>query len=409
VSIPAVLYTLSSVPIFASRPFLAAFVTALLARYGVDLPWIGDSRSLVALHGAPAWLQSPVCLAVLGVLALLELLSAKSPEVRQVLDEVDGIVKAVVSALVALALIDADTARTLESIQKVGILGSTWAVLVGGVTFVVAGLRRRVVEALADIDEGDDLGLLALLAWAENAWALLGLLFLVLFPVAALVLAALTLLGIALVQRLVLRAEERSKVPCAGCGAPVFAHASECPRCGRALDAPRAVGVFGQPRRRPAPERASQAFVLAMRKRCPRCATRLRRRAVSQGCPTCGRVTFADAAELERHLARLQARLPRTLLVCLGLGAIPLLGVVPGVVYYRLNLVVGLRGYVPPLRGCASRWLVRVLHVLVVALQPLPLVGAFALPLLCWSTYAIYRRALVGRARVELATSAARA
>jgi hypothetical protein len=119
-------------------------------------------------------------------------------------------------------------------------------------------------------------------------------------------------------------------------------------------------------------------------------------------------VTFADEAEFERYLERLSARLPRTLLICLGLGAIPLLGVIPGVVYYRLNLVAGLRGYVPPLRGCASRWLVRGLHVLVVALQPIPLVGALTLPLLCWSTYAIYRRVLLGRARVELAALPAR-
>src|SRR5262249_45132067 len=139
------------------------------------------------------------------------------------------------------------------------------------------------------------------------------------------------------------------------------------------------------------------------RKRCPVCASRLAKSAVRQACATCGKVTFASPAEFERYLDVLAARLPRTLLVSGLLGAIPLVGLVPGVVYYRLNLVGGLRGYGPPLRGCATRWGVRALHVVVLVLQPIPLIGALVLPLLCWSTYAIYRRVLSGSARVELA------
>jgi hypothetical protein len=64
--------------------------------------------------------------------------------------------------------------------------------------------------------------------------------------------------------------------------------------------------------------------------------------------------------------------------------------------------VAGLRGYIPPLRGCATRWVVRAIHWGLVALQGIPIAGAVVLPLLCWSTYAIYRRSLAGRARDEL-------
>ena len=95
--------------------------------------------------------------------------------------------------------------------------------------------------------------------------------------------------------------------------------------------------------------------------------------------------------------------MPKTLLVCLLLGAIPVLGVIPGVAYYRLNLVAGLRGYIPPLRGCTTKWVVRLIHFGVIALQPIPLVGAVVLPFMCWSTYAIYARSLAGRATEDLA------
>ena len=403
-TLSAILYTLSSVPIFASRPFLAAFVTALLARFGTELPWIGDNPIVVALSGSPAWFQSSTALTVLGVLALLEVLSARSPEVRQVLDQVDGLVKTSVAMLVAFALIDADTARTIGAIQKAGFsLESAWALVIGGATWLAAGVRRSAVELVIDADEGDDIGLQSLLAWAESSWAVLGLLFLVIFPFVALVLALLTLLGIWLVRRRVEQREERAKVPCAGCRTPIRPHATRCHVCQREVESPRAVGVFGQAKERAADDRARHAFNLVARKRCPVCASRLTQCAVQQACPTCAKVTFASPAEFERYLDVLAARLPRTLLVSLGLGAIPLLGVIPGVIYYRLNLVAGLRGYIPPLRGCTTRWVVRLIHLVVIVLQPIPVLGALVLPLMCWSTYLIYRRSLTSRARTDLA------
>jgi hypothetical protein len=269
-------------------------------------------------------------------------------------------------------------------------------------TYFAAGLRAKVVELVTDADDGDDVGLQSLLAWTENSAAVLGVVFLLLFPLAAVVLSALTTFGIWSVRRRAEKREESSRVACAGCATPILPHASACHACGRAVDAPRAVGVFGQPKAALALDREHHAFELVSRKRCPTCATRLRQRAVRQACPTCKKTTFASPAEFERYLAVIEARLPRTLLVSLALGAIPLLGVIPGVIYYRLNLVAGLRGYIPPLRGCTTKWVVRLIHFGVIALQPIPLVGAIVLPFMCWSTYAIYRRSLTGRAREDL-------
>ena len=405
-SLTAVLYTLSSVPLFASRPFLAAFLTALVSRFGPSLPLVGDHAIVTALHAGPPWFQSATCLTVLGVLALLEVFSAKSTEVRQVLDQVDGLAKAVIAALVALAVIDSDTARTAGAIQRAGLsLDTFWAIFIGAATWAMANLRRSLVELVTDVDDGDDLGLLSLLAWSESTATLIGVLFLIVFPILALVLAALTVAGIWLVRRRAEAREERAKVACARCATPIFPHAVRCHACGLELAEPRAVGVFGQPKERPCADRARQPLELSARKRCPVCATRLRQRAVSQACPTCRTVTFGSPAELERYLELLRGRLPKTLLVTLALGAVPVLGVVPGVIYYRLNLVAGLRGYIPPLRGCATRWMVSLIHLALVV-QPIPVVGALVLPILCWSTYAIYQRSLRGSA-AELAPAAA--
>jgi hypothetical protein len=77
-----------------------------------------------------------------------------------------------------------------------------------------------------------------------------------------------------------------------------------------------------------------------------------------------------------------------------------------GVIYYRLTMITGVRGYIPPLRGCTTKWIVRVVNWGVIALQPVPLLGAAIVPLMCFSNYAIYKRSLAGRATSEFADAA---
>ncbi|HEV8112598.1 MAG TPA: hypothetical protein VGR31_07460 [Planctomycetota bacterium] len=407
-SLPGFLYTLASVPMFASRPFLAAFVTAALAKWGVDIPWLKDHQVVIALSHVPAWFTSwPVILA-LAALATAEVLAVKHSEVRDFLHEVDGYLKTAVAILVSLAILDKDSVQTIHSIQRAGFgFHSFFAIVVGGLTYLTAALRRGVIGVLAEIDDHDDIGLQSLLNWVENSWTVLGLLFLVIFPLVALVLSALTALGLWLFQKRAERRELASKLPCAQCATPIFPHAMRCHACGTAVAEPRGVGVFGTPKDGPTRDLARHRFDLIARKRCPVCATRLTERAVRQACPTCATVTFANQGELQDYLDALQRRLPKTLLICLGFSAIPVIGVIPGVVYYRLTLVTGLRGYVPPLRGCLARVMIRVINWGIIALQPIPILGALIVPLMCLSTYSIYRQSLKGRASKDLAPAVA--
>ena len=72
----------------------------------------------------------------------------------------------------------------------------------------------------------------------------------------------------------------------------------------------------------------------------------------------------------------------------------PLLGLIPGIVYYRLSLLGGLRRYLPTGASIVTRWTVRLLNLVLIALQWIPFVGAAMLPLLCITNFALYRRAL---------------
>ena len=87
---------------------------------------------------------------------------------------------------------------------------------------------------------------------------------------------------------------------------------------------------------------------------------------------------------------------------------IPLLGVIPGVIYYRLSIITGLRGYTPPLRGCLLRIFVRIVDWMLILLQPIPILGALIIPTMCLMSFWIYRASLRGRAESDFADLAAK-
>jgi hypothetical protein len=396
-------YLLGSVPVFASRAFLASFLTALLARFGTSWEFLARNDVIQGLSHAPEWFKSDTALLVLFALAVLEGLSTKVPEVRAFLDEFDAWVKSATTLLVSLALVSGDSAKVLQTIEHQSLFsfGSLLSFGLAAAVWVLSQCRRAILGLIYELDDHDHLGLQSLLNWVEELGTLILLLFLVILPLAAIFLSALVSFLIWRGRKRAQRREREMRVPCAACKVPIHASAVRCSACGHAVEAPRKIGLFGQPKEGPAPEPEQHRFELVLRKRCPSCAKFLKLRTPRQACEECGAVTFADRASAESYLARLEQRLPKTLLVSLGLSAIPLLGIVPGVLYYRLTLISGLRGYIPPLKGCLTRMLVRWVNWGIIVLQWIPLVGAVVLPLMCWTNFVIYRRALRHAVRAQ--------
>jgi hypothetical protein len=69
------------------------------------------------------------------------------------------------------------------------------------------------------------------------------------------------------------------------------------------------------------------------------------------------------------------------------------LGVIPGVIYYRLTIVAPFRRYIPAGRGFVLRWGIRLAVVVLVAFQWVPVAGGLAVPLMTLISYAAYRTA----------------
>lgn len=392
----ALVHAVGSTGPFATRAFLPAFVVAALLRYGPGIPFVRDRGLLAGIDDAPAWLTSDLALWILGVLALLELVGDKIPELREALRSLDGPVKSGASLAVTLGLLEASDRTFLEGIVRAGLLD---VVVLGPIVALVyfgAAARRVVLDFLSEADPEDDLKVQRLISWGEDLFAGFGMLLVLLYPFFMAGLVGLGLLALFAAARVARAREARLRVPCAGCGHAILPCARACPRCGTEVVAPCAVGFFGGPAPARPADPAALPFELASRRRCPRCAEHPgRRRDPLAPCPACGTVAFADPAFVDGFLRHVGGRVPATLVATLLLGAIPILGFVPGVIGGRVQLVAPFAGYLPAGRRFFLRWGMRGLLVAIAAIQVVPGVGAPAVPIHAWLAHRGYRSAFL--------------
>jgi hypothetical protein len=385
---------LGSVGVFASRAFLPAFVTSLMLRFGPRFPLLAHSGLIPRIQGLPTWFTSDAALIVLGLLSALELVAERSPEARLFLDEVHGYLKAGMAALTYLGVLNASERAAVGQviIKQAGMVDFLPVLAVGAGTFFATQVRSRIIAPLIDADEDDDLGLRRLLRWAGDCWGALGPVALIAFPLLTVAVFGLAALILVLIERRVEASGDKAKVACVHCGISIHPSALACPSCKSPVERPRGVGLLGKPTNSPANLR-SQPYRLVAVKRCPVCATRFDRKAVKQTCGACGYRLMEDPSFARAYIASIDRRVPLACVACFVLGLIPLLGVIPGVIYYRLTIVAPFRRYIPPGRGFVLRWGIRLANVILVAFQWVPVAGGFALPAMALMNYGAYRMA----------------
>jgi len=373
--------------VFPSRAFIPAFAVALAMRFGQGSEYLQS----LGLTG-PTWFTHNITLVILGILSVLELAATKSPEIREFLDDFDGYLKSGMTFIVTTGVLSATDVELLQRTRQAGFGWWAFAALLAAGVFFLATLRGATLRMLAAVDEDDDLGIQGLISWMEDLWTLFGVLLLVLYPIVMLVLAGLFFLTIYLVRKYFQHREEQSKVPCPSCNEPVYPTALQCASCKAELKETRGVGLFGRSLSVPAGDREKHQLGLVEYKRCPVCASHLTERAPKQKCSACGHELMGDKAFAERYQVYIGERLPRVLGISFALGFIPVVGAIPAIVYSRLALVAPFRRYVPMGIGCAVKWLVRLLNLVLILLQIVPFLGAFMMPLMAWVNYLAYRQ-----------------
>jgi len=390
----AISAVVSAVGLNSSRAFIPAFVAALMLRLGVD----GDAvqkaaEGAVNLASAPTWFTSDACLMVLGALAGLELGAQRSQDCRELLAEFDHWAKPVMAAVTTLGLLSGSDSAFAGQIvaSQAGFSESAASLLAAGGTYAVSLARNGVYRVLHEADSDNATGAGGVLAWAEDLYAALGMFLVVLFPVAASVLIGACIGIVLLLRRWAAAREEASRVACGSCGAKMYRSALACPACRAANPSPRRISWLGVATDAPAAA-DDHPLELRTKRRCPSCASHLEKRTPHQTCPACKTPVFAGAAEVEAYDAGVQARLVPVLAGCALLGLVPLVGLVAGVLYYRMRLVAPYRGYVPRVRAIVVRWCLRLAVLVLVILQVMPLLGAAALPAMALLNVRVYRR-----------------
>jgi len=388
----ALIHGIGSIGLFSSRAFLPAFFTAVVLRFGPNLPWVGDWGLLNSIEGDPTWFTSNWSLLILGLLSGLELLATKNADARALLDEVDKYLKTGMAALTSLGMISMLDARFVQqAIEQAGFFDylTTFVVIPG--VYIASSARSEVMQILTDADEDDDIGVQGLISWAEDIWSTFGILLLILFPIIMLIIIGLTTALILAARKYIEYCEEKSKIQCSQCKTMIYPCAIACPQCGTKVDAPKTIGFLGGSKKKPAGDIERHTYRLVEKKRCPVCASRFEERKVKQTCKACSYELMAEAKFAKQYMRHIRNRLPMVLGISTLFSLIPVVGLIPGVVYYRMALVAPFRRYLPFGKRLMLKWGIRILFFFLIMFQWIPLAGGAVVPIMALVNYTAYR------------------
>ncbi len=387
--------SIGSSSLFSTRIFLPASLTALLLRFGPDIPVVQHLGLLAHLrHSEPTWFTSDISLIVLAVLSVVEIFGQKNPEIRQVIHEFDIYLKPALAALTSLGVISSgDASFVNQTVHTAGFSQAIFPLISALLTWRLAILRKSV--ALAVFDHLDGTGLDKLISWLEEAWTVFGVFLLFIFP-----LLMLLIIGIATGVLFALRkrleiTEDQRKLACPHCQTLMYPSAVACPACHQANATPSAVGFLGQSKPYPSPEPANQAYRLVEKRRCPSCASRFPARKPFAACQTCSGSSSADAKFASQYADFIARRVPVVLMVCFLMSLVPILGLIVASVYYRMEIVLPFSQYLPLGRRFMLRWGIRLLFLVLIFFQIIPLLGGLVAPLMAYVSYIAYRNSYV--------------
>jgi Domain of unknown function (DUF4126) len=381
--------------LFSTRIFLPALMTALLLRFGPNVPVVNHLGLLAHLrHGQPTWFTSDISLVVLAVLSVAEILAQKNPQGRQVLHEFDIYLKPALAALSSLGVMSSgDASFVSQTVHQAGFSSAMFPLISAILTWRLSILRKSV--AVAVFEHLDGTGLDKLISWLEEAWTVFGSLLLFIFPLLMLLMIGIaTGVLFAIHKRLEIK-EEYSRIPCPSCATLMYPSAISCPSCHHPGAAPSAIGFLGQSKPYPTTDPANHPYRLVEKRRCPACASRFPARRPFDPCKICSNASAADVSFATQYASYISARVPLVLLVSFLMSLVPILGLIVASVYFRIEIVLPFSQYLPLGKQFLLRWGIRLLFLVLVFFQIIPLLGGLVAPLMAYISYVTYRNSYV--------------
>jgi len=345
-------------------------------------------------HNNPTWFTNGWVVTALGILSLMELVADKSPEVREVIEEFSVYAKTGVAGLTSLGVLNTADAKIVGDMieQSAGFLEVFPALLSAGMTYAGATLRNGVLGIFTEADPDDTVKVRGFISWIEDFLAVFGLWYLAAAPVVAFVVIG-GFFGVLYLLRKHHEGKlEEAKIPCSNCGERIHSFATSCHHCGTAIEMPNILGFLGGIKEEKAKSVVDQKLRLMRLKRSPLSGERFEGKGVALKCEADGTTAFSDPELTRTYIDSVAAKLPKSLIVGAVLGFVPILGLIAGVIYYRLRLVAPFRRYLTFGQSFVTKWIVRLLLLALAVLQ-VSGGGFIAVPLMALINFLFYRSA----------------
>ena len=410
------LFSFSIIPLVAGRGAMTLFSSALVARFGMEWQFLAEETGTQLLANLPNWILADTFLLILGVFAIAEHILQRTPELQHLLDLGETKLKGIFAFFLCFFLVQGNIQDLETHFNEVGpttdfagflSIEYFWAFAIGCVTWFIATIRRSVYLGLAEMDPEDDLKLRSLLLWLETGLGLLGPFIVIMVPGAAIIAALIAMAALYLVDNRIKAKEASQRIQCSNCDYSMHHTAPYCAQCNTVNRDVRNLTWLGQADDSLVTDAKQHQFLLKSHKRCSHCGERSSEQSVNITCEHCGHSFFDSIADADAYLAGIRAKLPKVLVVTALFSLIPIIGIIPGMIYYRLELTRGLRAYLPRINTFATRWAVRIICLILLFWQVIPALGIVALPLMALINFLVYSQALRNQFNKQLGQSSA--
>jgi len=357
----------------AYRNFIPAFLYLLLIQWGLSGYYCPEAIQSLAAH-SPSIMQSPYLAVIFGVLALFELIANFQDDLREWYEssDVSRGIKAVMSILITLALLspgDAETIQeTIAPVQAASLtLSSFFAFFNGCVTWYFSLLHNGMTELARMVDPENDFKLHTLLAFLEDALCAVMLFLTIFWPVVLVFLILSVFLFEYLVKLYINNISEKRQHPCPSCGTMVSDAAPLCWNCHASQPKVCSLGFLGLPSVKEIPLDGMKAHQLSLlfSGRCPVCAELLTN---VDDCAKCRQPIWQHENSRRNYISAVDRRFWLHLAFCLLCGWIPILGLLP-IILFRYRVLLPIRYYQTTTNKIFGRIIKLVLKLLKIVLS----------------------------------------
>ena len=333
-SLAILLHAIGTIPLFASRAFLPAFLTSLLFKFPNLVPF-----SSIDVPSAELFITKTPVLIVLGILTVLEILTDKNTDLKTLWLQAEPFLKPIIYSIMLLGVVDNDSEAIMKGIYQAGMSDYILIPITAGAVYGLTILRTRIQQLILDIDEDGDLFLNFVFSSLEDTFVFFGFLLLLTTGILAVIFFALVVGGVYLWQRRIRANQEKEKNPCPICQTRNPPFALECSKCHTSQEEIHKIGLFGQRKQEltidSTKSRKKHALNLLAQGRCGYCATKTQKRV----CPDCQKEHILNSSENKKaYLHFIQKRYAIWLPITIAVGFIPIIGI--GISIMGANLYV---------------------------------------------------------------------